>query len=807
MSTLIQKYEYANLALAAYADFENGDPAIARLTDVGFSESQAKKFADKFTIVAQYTHTETIEVIDEITGEVTGTVENSNGISATVFEDKETGQKYLAIRGTDDLEDLITDVVDIALLGTPLFQEQYASLKAQVQAWLEDGTLSDTFTVTGHSLGGFLAIGVAADFGAHVSHTYLYNSPGLNGLLGGATEGVLDQLGIEAPLNESQVSNTRADAGISPIAGLGAQIGTPISIHIEDQLDPGVSNSPAALNHSQQVLTDSLALYATFSQLLPALEKEEITRAILSAGDENKTTLESSLDALRTIVLGRESVRASPTPEGNRESYYENLYQLQGSEAFQSLSGNVEIALLAGRNASSLAADAKSEFGSLIALKYGLPFVLRDTTGNDASQLYQQNFSDDYAEWLDDAQHPEKRALGTAHYSDEWIADRASLLQAQLTANLQDFDYRTNVNPLFVQNGQHSAVDFIVQGQTPEDDYIIKTLPAGLPSQERDGKYLTVFGSDGNDQGERALAGAGGNDRLYGGAGHDQIDGGQGDDHLEGNTGNDTLTGGAGRDTLLGGAGNDTLTGGTDTDTLKGGQGNDTYIYQTGDGWDWIIDPDGEDRILFDGIELKAGEYVADNVWRMTDAASGKTFTYSLNDHIENGQTIQVLSIQGTGEQGGGLRIKGWEAGRFGISLGAAPQPQDLPIGAPTQKTEETAWYDHDHLIIDGTGLGIATYTAIGEFGEVHGSGRLLGNEYANYLHNGDGDDELHGLGGKDTLIAAGGNDWIHDGAGDRLIEAEQRDIPLPPFLLAPITACRFRHQSLYLLRPVAQLA
>jgi len=398
MSKLHQYFEQAELALAAYGTFNNGGPEQDQLTDIDFSDRQADEFIKKYSVVAQYTHTETIEVIDEITGEVTGTVENSNGLSVTVFEDKATGQKYLAIRGTDDLEDLITDVVDIALLGTPLFQEQYASLKAQVQAWLNDGTLSDTFTVTGHSLGGFLAMGVAADFGAHVSHTYLYNSPGLNGLLGGATEGVLEHLGIEAPLNESQVSNIRANAGVSPVAGIGAQIGVPISIHIENQLDPEVSNAPAALNHSQQVLTDSLALYAAYSQLLPVLTKDEITRVILSAGNENKTTLESSLDALRTIVLGKVSVLASPTLEGNRESYYENLYQLQDSEAFQALSGNVEIALLEGRSASSLSADAHSEFGSLIALKYGLPFVLRDTTGNDASQLYQQNFSDDYAE-------------------------------------------------------------------------------------------------------------------------------------------------------------------------------------------------------------------------------------------------------------------------------------------------------------------------------------------------------------------------------------------------------------------------
>jgi len=49
--------------------------------DAGFSSSQADEFVGKYNVLAQYTHTETIEVIDEITGEVTGTVENSNGLS------------------------------------------------------------------------------------------------------------------------------------------------------------------------------------------------------------------------------------------------------------------------------------------------------------------------------------------------------------------------------------------------------------------------------------------------------------------------------------------------------------------------------------------------------------------------------------------------------------------------------------------------------------------------------------------------------------------------------------------------------
>jgi pimeloyl-ACP methyl ester carboxylesterase len=132
----------------------------------------------------------------------------------------------LAIRGTDDGYDLATDAIDVAVLGTTANQAQYTQLKAQVQAWIADGTLtshlpdgstSDQFTVTGHSLGGFLATGIAADFASNVSHAYLYDTPGLGGILGTVLpfDALRSALGIGvSSIDPTKVSNIKAEAGI-----------------------------------------------------------------------------------------------------------------------------------------------------------------------------------------------------------------------------------------------------------------------------------------------------------------------------------------------------------------------------------------------------------------------------------------------------------------------------------------------------------------------------------------------------------------------------------------------------------------
>lgn len=86
MATIIEQAQQAELALAAYADLTVGIPDRNSLINIaGFSESQADKFRARYTVVDQY---------NVATGAAAG-------LSATVFEDKTSHLRYLAIRGTD----------------------------------------------------------------------------------------------------------------------------------------------------------------------------------------------------------------------------------------------------------------------------------------------------------------------------------------------------------------------------------------------------------------------------------------------------------------------------------------------------------------------------------------------------------------------------------------------------------------------------------------------------------------------------------------------------------------------------------
>jgi Ca2+-binding RTX toxin-like protein len=126
-----------------------------------------------------------------------------------------------------------------------------------------------------------------------------------------------------------------------------------------------------------------------------------------------------------------------------------------------------------------------------------------------------------------------------------------------------------------------------------------------------------AYGGSGNDQirgneadnllvggaGDDFLAGGEGRDSLRGGEGGDTLDGGAGDDTFYAGVGDDALSGGAGHDKLYGEKGNDVLRGGEGNDYLYDSAGNETYYFALGDGVDTFLDTQGEDTLVFEGID------------------------------------------------------------------------------------------------------------------------------------------------------------------------------------------------------------
>ena len=102
---------------------------------------------------------------------------------------------------------------------------------------------------------------------------------------------------MSAP-NLANLTNLFASTDISPIPGIGLSLSPPIGILIEDQSFSDVSDPPSSYNHSQRVLTDSLAVYALFAGVSSALTVENIGTILNASGNRNAMTLEDAVNAL-----------------------------------------------------------------------------------------------------------------------------------------------------------------------------------------------------------------------------------------------------------------------------------------------------------------------------------------------------------------------------------------------------------------------------------------------------------------------------------------------------------------------------
>ncbi len=743
----------ALLADAAYVGGLTSSSVLSAALSPRMTPTLAEYIGANFTVVTQI-------VSDAVSG---------SSFDATVWRRISDGKIFLSTRGTQQAMDFLVDG-DLAINGAA--REQIADM---VNWWLKISTAAGepapqiqrlfpevpgangqiqyfrfvapttgtgqvvgatNIEVDGHSLGGHLATAFARIFGGStaISHITTFNSAGFTG----SSEVVFQNLQTMLGMGTSRFPSTAEQTNYFAKNGLNF---TTNSFYFNQQGQRvEISNESDATqlgNHYMYKLTDVLALCVALEKLDTTLTIAKLNTFFDAGSNRTQASVESVLDGLRK-VFGGTGITATPVGDvdgsaASRATYHATLAELQNSQVFKDFSGKLSI-----KTASvDLRAQARNDFSALVALQDLSPVVFSGKDGAADAQLaavWQSTRAADYAGWTAD-----KSTLTPSNFTDQWLADRAVLLQAIVTRNNQD-NTTGLVYDVKAPGGRASVLEY--QDSAGQQTLItLKEGGAGLPEQH------FVFGGAADD----ALTGTNNvlGDHLYGGGGDDSIDGKSGDDYLEGNIGNDTLDGGAGNDKLLGGAG-------TDTYQFTGTIGSDT-----------VTDSDGNGTIVVAGTTLTGGVKVALNVWESGDK---KVFYTVMGDNLVIGQRADA----GAPAAKGSITVTGWNAmggNHLGITLDSADPPAPVTQHAFNGDIAKKVTGSVYTLDTDGNYLSDGAETnaqdiLVGttEADSINGAG---GNDGVN---GGAGSDSIEGGLGDDLLMGGPGQDTLNGGSGNDII-------------------------------------
>jgi Ca2+-binding RTX toxin-like protein len=780
MTTTITNYfEQAQLSLAAYAlglqqgmsgGTDPNSPYVKALTDAGMTATQATDFASTHTVLAQSAPT-------------------ANGFLATLFLDNRTGQKTLAIRGTDNSTGYLTDLVDVAVLGGTFAQEQYASLNNFYQSLITQGKLtsSENFSVTGHSLGGFLAQAFSVDHPLSVTQAYTYNAPGI----GGAVAEVLSWLGAtNTNIAVSNIDNIQA-SGLSATAGLGTLLGNVQEVFTE------VQNNPLN-NHKVGFLTDSLAVYNLFAQLSPTADLNTITNILKAESNIAANSLEAAVSALGKLFLvtGAAGFNANEfdSSTNGRDLLYTALNDIQTAMA----AGHAPLTIrdLTVFNAAQMVSVAQDNLAYRYALVNGNPFAV---VGDDT--LYDTHNANGELDLYSTADH-------SGSLTDKYLTDRATWLSHQLAANALD------TNTL----NEKAQSDWQYTDQTTHSTL---TVHGGLLASLNPARQI-IFGSDGNDDGSMSISpvlqGGSEADHLYGMGGDDTLIGGLGNDYLEGGQGTDTYvyTSGDGFDTLLDTDGlghiieNGQTLGGKMQGAGKAYTGTDSagnahsYAVLAGD-----ITAAGGATLLIDGtievLNYRQGD-LGITLGDSTPVQQPPTTLTITGDIVPTDTNFNIAGIQATADANGNPvgvagaygdiligsagndHIMGGElnddiGGRAGNDWIEGGTGSDYVMGEGGNDTIEggagadiLSGGDNNDILYGNVKITTADAIAQGDAVNMNGSSGT-GNK-GDWLSGGSGNDTLIAGADNDVLAGGGGNDLIIAGAGDDYILGDAEYTP-----------------------------
>jgi len=715
MPTITDYLKYAETAFASYATnlvLGHGNTDAYRRV-AGMASIQAQNFDATWNILGQQ--------------------DLSDGFSAVLMQQVDAignpvGDKVLAIRGTEASHwgiDYLTDVVNIALLGTEVGMPQYNALESFYQILISQGKLgaAEQVVITGHSLGGFLAEAFTATHDNVVSATYTYNAPGFSaspGVIANWSTQLLEFFGItDASIPNEKIFNVRSINGLSATAGLGQMIGSVQGISIEASFDP-------VHNHSIATLTDTLALYGAFAKIDLDVSASELNALFEAASNTPTSSLKRVLNPLLEL-FGLDVIMESG---GTRDAYYQALAALNAKLPEQGEPSPYQLISLASMPAASILANALQESGDGLAYRYALqalnPFAL---LGAD----YSPTRNPEYAAL---AMYNEETGLGL---TNNWLEDRAAMLAWKLKAAMEDRDFSKEGVLNLSASTPLSETD--IAGYGPPQYF--KDLSTGevLNLSSTSARRMFIFGGEGED----VIHGGHYADRLYGGAGNDYLDGKAGNDYLEGGAGNDILIGGTGENTLKGGAGNDVY-------YVTTGTGNKNTIIETREA-DGKIYGDifingiyaGELGAPVKGVFIKQGNT---NVWQNANGSLILTHNSPWKIVTADGSEIELGEFQ-DGDYGIRLIDSSQEQTGYDRVIVGDFTPLDQ---SPTEDGIQVGYDELHNVVVTDTPQ----------------------NDREDVLHDSAGKDHLIAGGGDDQItLFKGGDDWAQGGNGSDVIDTQ----------------------------------
>ena len=754
------EFKYAALAQASYSTFsstmDDATYILALRAENGASMGavQAQQFAKTNRIVTQRPNT-------------------TSGFSATVF--KAEGEYVLAIGGTDsifsggvidwasaNLNDIgqrgiaATQAIDLfnyfqeltAAKGAVVVRYTYNQLNGAISftksiAGADGALLGKNFAVTGHSLGGHLALIMSRLAPDRVSASYAFNAPGFDrsavSELFGASGAFFDDLRV-AEISARGSSSVGLSWGnltklnnLSVPEDLVHRIGTLPMQQLLQFTEAGSATAPVD-SHRVQGMTDALAVYDLFSLVDPAKTPQQTltlgTNVLKAGANRSNASLEAITNSLGTLFGAGTKVAID-----DRDALYTRVAaietKLTGQPSTINLYSDSRPLTVAYQGLSfidlsraptaQLRSSAEAQTSEGLAYRYALrnltPFAV---TGSDL--LY--------------ANHNTKGELTvfnpitpTGTLTKNWIDDRSRLLHAVVVSNIND----TPKKALLAGGGDVTTeYRYFVDGTE-------SILLAGAgPMAGRN--ELVSFADDAGRtlQGSPHAIG----DHLYGGLGNDTLLALSGNDYLEGGGGADTLEGGIGNDDLIGGAGDD---------ILKGGLGLDTYV--VGQGKDQIIDDDGHGLVMdgsgnpIAGLFLKkpGGSYA----WLANPSVTASVVGTSLTIQLANSASVV---------------INNFSDGKLDIALAESQQQAAAPSNVIVGR-DSAAIGQGDYLAAAAGGSTLDGKAGADYLAGAAGNDRLLGGDHQDYLSGNLGNNWYEGGAGRDAIILGGGADYADGGA------------------------------------------